>query len=232
MLQPALLPEIPTRRLSSCRCCHRALSNPRSCAAGIGPVCARKNGGPEMRDQRPADQDVYDLPFDPATMDITCRRDVWVIDDGVDPPGQMVRLHYNISRQHVDHSPSGWEWGYGGSGPSDYALNILATFIGPAPEALPQPTPGDDEWISDEEWDAWVDHQEQRVELHDGTFVHADVYRLHHEFKFAFVASLPREGGTIPGAEIRRWIEEHRVESDAPEPEGVISGPGVGSSSD
>jgi hypothetical protein len=29
------------------------------------------------------------------------------------------------------HSPDGFEWGYGGSGPADLALSILADVIGP-----------------------------------------------------------------------------------------------------
>lgn len=31
------------------------------------------------------------------------------------------------------HSPTGLEWGYGGSGPADCALSILADFLGEAP---------------------------------------------------------------------------------------------------
>lgn len=36
----------------------------------------------------------------------------------------------------VLHSPSGFEWGYGGSGPSDLALSILADYLGEDPEAV------------------------------------------------------------------------------------------------
>ena len=32
---------------------------------------------------------------------------------------------------HV-HSPTGFEWGYGGSGPADLALNILGLYVPPA----------------------------------------------------------------------------------------------------
>lgn len=39
-----------------------------------------------------------------------------------------------IPQRFVYHSPSGFEWGYGGSGPSDLALNVLALFVDP-PEA-------------------------------------------------------------------------------------------------
>jgi hypothetical protein len=30
----------------------------------------------------------------------------------------------------INHSPDGFEWGYGGSGPADFALNILSIFMG------------------------------------------------------------------------------------------------------
>lgn len=35
----------------------------------------------------------------------------------------------NVPHKIVYHSPSGFEWGYGGSGPADLALNILAVFV-------------------------------------------------------------------------------------------------------
>lgn len=54
-----------------------------------------------------------DLPFDG---DVICRRD---------PDGSK---HFNIEQSIVLHSPTGMEWGYGGSGPADFALNILALF--------------------------------------------------------------------------------------------------------
>jgi len=37
--------------------------------------------------------------------------------------------HANIPQAIVCHSPTGFEWGYGGSGPADLALNILVLFI-------------------------------------------------------------------------------------------------------
>ncbi len=36
----------------------------------------------------------------------------------------------NIPQRIICHSPDGFEWGYGGSGPADFALNILSVFIG------------------------------------------------------------------------------------------------------
>ncbi len=48
------------------------------------------------------------------------------------PPGGVSCQHtaegprVNIPHAHKVHSPSGFDWGYGGSGPADLALNILA----------------------------------------------------------------------------------------------------------
>src|SRR5204862_6265890 len=55
----------------------------------------------------------------------------------------------------VHHSPDGFQWGYGGSGPADLALSILSAVIGPETE---------------------------RVEIWSGT-CGARAWRLHHAFK-------------------------------------------------
>lgn len=39
-----------------------------------------------------------------------------------------------LRQQFVVHSPDGFEWGYGGSGPGDLALNLLGVLV-PPPEA-------------------------------------------------------------------------------------------------
>lgn len=35
----------------------------------------------------------------------------------------------NVTHRLIWHSPDGFEWGYGGSGPAELALNILAVFV-------------------------------------------------------------------------------------------------------
>jgi hypothetical protein len=35
----------------------------------------------------------------------------------------------NVPQQIAYHSPTGFEWGYGGSGPADLALNTLLLFV-------------------------------------------------------------------------------------------------------
>ena len=39
--------------------------------------------------------------------------------------GVVTNIKHSIKR----HSPDGFEWGYGGSGPSEFALNILAAYV-------------------------------------------------------------------------------------------------------
>lgn len=57
----------------------------------------------------------------------TCARGFY---DGGDIILQRVDgyIKTNVPRQVVRHSPTGFEWGYGGSGPADLALNILLLF--------------------------------------------------------------------------------------------------------
>jgi len=44
--------------------------------------------------------------------------------------GQTVTVNGVPLKHIVEHSPTGFQWGYGGSGPADLALSILADCIG------------------------------------------------------------------------------------------------------
>ncbi len=46
------------------------------------------------------------------------------------------RLDEAVSQAVYNHSPTGFEWGYGGSGPSQLALAILVDVLGNSQEAL------------------------------------------------------------------------------------------------
>ncbi len=121
-----------------------------------------------MRDEALTSENI-DLSWDAATMDIRCERR----DDGT---------HFNIAQRVRHHSPTGMEWGYAGSGPADFALNILDLFL----------PVGEDGWEGVRCWDK---HVVSRI-----------AWSLHQEFKFAVIAALPYEGGTISGGRIRAWI--------------------------
>lgn len=137
-----------------CRRCGRLLTDPKSKAAGIGPVCAAKENIENMQEDLFGDNGQrYDLPFNPESRDIVCKR----FPDG--------KVAFNFPQAIKHHSPTGMEWGYAGSGPADFALNCLLMFV---PEGIA---------------------------------------REHYQnFKFKFVATLPREGGVIQGSEIRKWL--------------------------
>jgi hypothetical protein len=82
----------------------------------------------------------------------------------------------SIPQTHKHHSPTGFEIGYGGSGPAYLALNILAEAIGPAPDPGPEP----DEASSPDAWEAWAQLDGQRVKLWDGSYVRRRRHRGGH----------------------------------------------------
>jgi hypothetical protein len=127
----------------------------------MGAICAANANNFESSDR-------VDLPFDHAAKDIICERR----EDG---------LHFNIFQVFRHHSPTGMEWGYAGSGPADFALNILELF---ARELGEKPT----------------------VRLWDGNRVTFTAWKYHQRFKESAVFDLPKAGGRIRGDDIRSWL--------------------------
>ncbi len=97
--------------MSNCSICNRQLSDPESIKRGIGPICYGKVQA-ELEEGKEQQE-----PFIPFEGDIICKRTSL---------GPQVNIPHKIEK----HSPDGFEWGYGGSGPADLALNILAAYIG------------------------------------------------------------------------------------------------------
>src|SRR5918995_2636200 len=64
----------------------------------------------------------------------------------------------SIPQRHVHYAPKGFDWGFGGSGPADFALNVLAAFLPLAAE-------------------------DTGVALRDGTCVSEAAWALHQAFK-------------------------------------------------
>jgi hypothetical protein len=85
----------------------------------------------------------------------------------------------------VQHSPTGFEWGYDGSGPADLALSILGKFVPPA---------GPDD----------------RIMLTDGAFCSRFAWKHHHAFKIDFIAGMRQGGGVIRAADVQQWIAARR----------------------
>ena len=90
--------------------------------------------------------------------DIVCKR--------TGDPSGVGNIEVSIPQKIKYHSLD-FEFGYGGSGPADLALNILYCFL---------------------------------------DFNRA--WQLHQNFKWEFISSMPREGGTIKNESIKAWIKE------------------------
>ena|SRR5688500_2597087 len=97
-----------------CRRCNRILKNPVAVKEGIGATCKRKEAfGVSVQNE--SDSDII-VPYDGG--------DIWI--ERFNSLRQGVKT--NINRTEYRHSPTGFNFGYAGSGPADTALNILRMF--------------------------------------------------------------------------------------------------------
>lgn len=92
----------------------------------------------------------------------------------------------SIPQRHVHYAPRGFDWGFGGSGPADLALNVLALFLPLAAEA-------------------------PSVALRDGSSVSEAAWALHQAFKYDLIATFPRSGGHLTATMIEDWITTHPI---------------------
>ena len=138
--------------MSKCARCNRGLTDPISIKRGYGPVCWAKAQADKSKEEQRESGGFYD-----GGDIILCRENGYAT--------------ANVPHAIVLHSPTGFEWGYGGSGPADLALNILYAVTGNKELAL----------------------------------------RHYQEFKWAFIAGMPKEGGTIRREDILAWLKEREV---------------------
>lgn len=122
-----------------CQICGRRLSDPVSIRMGMGPTClARQRMKIKKRNKQEVTEGNYVLPpqfrgfiipeylekVNPAKVYTAVREENGNTITVSDEKGTRPLKHI------VYHSPTGMEWGYGGSGPSDLARSILADFAG------------------------------------------------------------------------------------------------------
>ncbi len=99
-----------------CRRCNRVLKAEPWRSKGIGKICEQKAN--REAKQTEADSDII-VPYDGG--------DIWI--KRVEPERKTVsQLQTNVQRTIYRHSPTGFNYGYGGSGVADLALNILRMF--------------------------------------------------------------------------------------------------------
>lgn len=154
--------------LGTCSNCGRQLSNPVSGLIGIGPECLKK-----LRHQQANSKALSaNLQVDPKKIIHLVR--------GADGAPQT-----NIKLTIIHHSPDGFEWGYGGSGPADLALNILENVL------------------------QSNGYNGKHVKCYQGTCFQ-EAWRLHIDFKRQFIETMPNQGGAIATSRILDWILQHR----------------------
>lgn len=176
---------VPERTTTHCSRCYRPLKNPKSVVRGMGPVCAKK-----------ATQEAVQMMFDHQfTFDLeeTRPEKVYRFVRGSDDTGHVIVTDENGSRlltHHVKHSPTGLEWGYGGSGPSDAARSILIDALG---IAIKQKRNGQVDFLEAGEVDA---------------------FGSYHVFKFAHIASMPKDGGELPARTVIAWWQLHQAQAN------------------
>ena len=115
--------------ISSCYKCGRTLKNPPWVDMHIGRVCAARLGIEPQKSvtEKHEDEDEFNGLSDPRKQSVG--RGPFDIHLKRDPKGYATA---NVPHAIVRHSPTGFEWGYGGSGPAELALNILSAVIGRA----------------------------------------------------------------------------------------------------
>ena len=104
---------------NKCARCGRKLKDPN---AEYGPICARKVA---------AEQGIAEQPASSITIQTTIRDGYAGMRTPVGPV--VVRIRNGVQkplRHLVHHSPDGFNWGYGGSGPADLARSIIADVTG------------------------------------------------------------------------------------------------------
>lgn len=99
--------------MSTCGRCHKPLADDLSVARGYGPECwALVQLDRQIKEEHLGGE-------------LGAFNDELILQRGPDGSAQT-----NVVHRKIWHSPTGFEWGYGGSGPADLALNVLLYFVG------------------------------------------------------------------------------------------------------
>jgi hypothetical protein len=162
-----------TRATTTCARCGRQLTNPVSVQRGYGPVCWGKINHAKG-------DTMYE--FEDIQLNVPLEEGIILRRSGPRMEAES-RISTNVPHLVAHHSPTGFEWGYGGSGPSDLALNIV--------EALLRRMDYNGETTTD----VW-----------DKSRIFRKSWELHHDFKRDFIAAVPEEGEIIPYNRVITWI--------------------------
>lgn len=117
--------------MSRCRRCGRILKREPWQTLGIGKICSAKEQTGSVNKQSADDQDII-LPYDGG--DILIERieaptELFGTGVTMNMSNTCSGIRCNVPRSVYRHSPTGYNFGYGGSGPADLALNICLMFV-------------------------------------------------------------------------------------------------------
>lgn len=113
-------------------------------------------------------------------VDMTAIEDIFLarnLVDGIVVQRKFGKVYTNVPHNCVSHSPTGFEFGFEGSGPADLALNILEAVL------------------------KSIGHKGDRHECYAGSCF-ALAFRMHQDFKRAYIATLDQDQGGIISYEI------------------------------
>lgn len=157
--------------MTTCTRCNRPLKDPASVQRGYGPICwAAVQADREREKYEDNGEQHIDEPLDEF---VICVRN----ENGVAT---------NVPHLIVEHSPTGFEFGYGGSGPADLALNILEAVL------------RNIGYKGERTKDTWR-----------GDVCFRLAYALHQPFKWDFISTMDRAGGRVYTNDIIAWIKVH-----------------------
>jgi len=154
---------------NKCLKCNRELKNEKAKSIGFGEVCLRKLKREETRKENEINQRILIPPREHN-------------------PGEYVfvkreanTVKSNIPRTINHHSPSGFNYGYPGSGASELALNIMNFYY-----------PGNKQKVGE-------------YSVSEITF------RLYQRFKEEFIAIQKEDSFKIDTKDIKCWVEKNEI---------------------
>jgi len=110
---------------------------------------------------------------------------------------------------HLKHHSSGFDCGYGGSGPADLALSVLHSLLPPVSkeeEKAQHDLPISEFYRVLDDPTRWT----TEMGLRDKVRVNNLAWLLHQKFKEEFIAKMPESGGHISIELIMSWIAKEK----------------------
>lgn len=161
--------------MTTCVVCNRPLTDPDSIKRGIGPVCAAHQDHEQTAVDGQEFSDTYDgdTPFRQA---FVMRR---VLNENHYSSGTV---ETNIPHLVTHHSLNGFEFGYGGSGPADLALNVCQLYL------------------------TIVGYRGRTTKCLRG-YCFTLAWMLHQDFKRDFIESVSQRGAIHPFDALDAWFQ-------------------------